>query len=200
MSRLVVFGCSHAYGLGLPDCTTIHTGPSQLGFANILGKKLGMSVVNYADTGASQKEITATILESELQNTDVVVINWSNPYRRSIWNGIHWEQLARWNNDKTWQKFFTKYHRREDDILDTLMNVNLANYYLQNKVKTVINSLHDFDNEIFNAEKKWNTVKFNITFSPTDNSIYYKELPCGHPDLKSHDVFAERLFGLINNV
>jgi hypothetical protein len=197
MSRLVIFGCSHAYGVGLPDCTTTQTGPSQLGFGNILGKKLGIPVVNYADTGASQKQIAATILESELQHTDIVVINWSNSRRRGIWNGVHWEQLATWNNDKIWQKFFAKYHRREDDVIDTLMNINLANYYLQRKVKTVINSFHRVDNEIFNAEKKWNTVKFDITFLPTDNSIYYKELPCGHPDLKSHRVFAERLSKLL---
>lgn len=197
MSRLIVFGCSHVYGLGLPDCTTIYTGPSKMGFGNILGNQLEMPVVNYANTGASQKEIAAAILESELQSTDVVVINWSSPYRRSIWNGVHWEQLASWNNDKTWQKFYAKYHRREDDIIDTLMHVNLANYYLQNKVKTVINSLNYFDDEIFNTKIKWNTVKFDITFSPTNKSIYYKELPCGHPDLKSHEVFAERLSKLL---
>lgn len=197
MSRLVVFGCSHVYGLGLPDCTTIHTGPSLMGFGNILGNKLGIPVVNYANTGASQKEIAVAILESELQSTDIVIINWSSPYRRSIWNGVYWEQLANWNNDKIWKKFFAKYHRPEDDVIDTLMHVNLANYYLQNKVKTVINSLNEFDNAIFNTKKRWNTFKFDITFLPTDKSIYYKELPCGHPDLKSHEVFAERLLKLL---
>jgi len=199
MSRLVVFGCSHAYGLGLPDCT-LDTGPSKLGFANVLGKKLNIPVVNKADTGRSQKEIAVSILETPVYDTDLIVINWSNPMRRSIWNGIHWEQLASWNNDKTWQKFFAKYHRHEDDILDTLMHVNLANYYLNGKVKKVINSIHVFSDDICNNTKNWNNVKFDIAFNTKTNDFYYNELPCGHPDLKSHDVFAERLFGLINNV
>lgn len=199
MNRLLIFGCSHAYGLGLPDCTTIHTGPSHLGFGNILGKKLNKSVVNNADTGASQKQIAATILETELYTDDIVIINWSNPNRRGIWNGVHWEQLASWNEDKIWQRFFTKYHYQCDDVIDSLMNINLANFYLRGKVKTVINSIHSFNNDICNNTKKWNTVSFDITFKPVDKSIYYNELPCGHPDLKSHHVFAERLLGLFNN-
>jgi hypothetical protein len=80
------------------------------------------------------------------------------------------------------------------------MHVNLANYYLNGKVKKVINSIHVFNDDICNNTKNWNNVKFDIAFNTKTNDFYYNELPCGHPDLKSHDVFAERLFGLINNV
>lgn len=197
MSRLITFGCSHVYGLGLPDCPTVNHPPSKLGFSNILGRKLGLEVINRADTGSSQKQIAATILQTEFNFDDVVIINWSNPNRRGIWNGLHWEQLAAWNEEKCWTQYFEKYHRTEDDLLDSLMNINLANYYLDKKCKQVINSSHSANYDYFNSNASWNKVNFVITFQPIGNSVYYENLKCGHPDLKSHKVFAKRLLELL---
>ena len=195
MSRLIAFGCSHTYGLELPDCPTIHDPPSKMGFPNIVGKKLNLEVINRADTGASQKQIAATILETEFKNDDVVIINWSNPNRRGIWNGVHWEQLANWNTDKTWKKFYAKYHREEDDILDSLMNINLANFFLKEKCKKIINSIHEYKKEIVESSVTWNNIKIDLVFE--DINYYYDVLEHGHPNLKSHEVFAERLLNLL---
>jgi hypothetical protein len=195
MSRVVAFGCSHTYGLELPDCLTVDAPPSKMGYPNILGKKLDLEVLNKADTGASQKQIAATILETDFKKNDIVIINWSNPKRRGIWNGSHWEQLASWTEDKTWQKFYAKYQRNTDDTLDSLMNINLANMFLIGKCKKVINSIHIYSEEIINSTFDWNTVNIDLVFK--DNKFYYKELKHGHPDLKSHEVFAERLLKLL---
>ena len=195
MSRIVAFGCSHTYGLELPDCLTVNDPPSKMGFPNILGKKLNLEVLNRADTGASQKQIAATILQTEFYKDDIIVINWSNPIRRGIWNGLHWEQLGPWNKDTTWKRFNAKYHYDVDDVLDTLMNINLANLYLKGKCKKIINSMQYYYSEIINSKINWNTVKIDLVFS--DKDYYYNTLKDGHADLKSHEVFAERLFKLI---
>ena len=68
MSRLIAFGCSYTYGFELPDCPTIFDPPSKMGFPNIVGKSLNLEVINKSDTGASQKQIAATILETEFKN------------------------------------------------------------------------------------------------------------------------------------
>lgn len=190
MPRLVAFGCSHTYGLGLPDCPTINNSPSKLSFPSVLGKMLDLEVLNKADTGASQKQISATILDTEIFKDDIVIINWSNPSRRGIWNGTHWEQLASWTEDKTWKKFYAKYHREADDVLDSIMNIKLANYYLNERCNSVINSLHLLHSEIISK------TKIDIIFR--DDNVYFKELKCGHPDQKSHEVFAGRLLELLN--
>jgi hypothetical protein len=195
MPRLVAFGCSHTYGFELPDCPTISHPPSKMGFPNIVGKQLNLEVVNRSDTGASQKQIAATILNTQIMHDDIVLINWTYPMRRGIWNGNHWEQLATWTDDKTWKKFYTKYHRREDDVLDSLMNINLANMFLDRKCKKVINSLHEFNREIVESSETWNNVKIDLVF--VDNNYYYETMPKGHPDLTSHEVYAQRLLDLL---
>jgi hypothetical protein len=195
MPKLIAFGCSHAYGLELPDCLTPDSPPSKMGFPDIVGNALGLTVLNRADTGASQKQIAATILETEFNKNDIVIINWSNPTRRGVWNGANWEQLASWTEDKTWQKFYAKYQRNADDTLDSLMNINLANMFLKNKCKKVINSIHKYSKEIVESRCYWNTVKIDLVFA--DENFYYKELKYSHPDLKSHEVFAERLLKLL---
>jgi hypothetical protein len=195
MSRVVTFGCSHTYGLELPDCLTVDDPPSKMGFSNIVGNALNLEVINRADTGASQKQIAATVLETEFDIGDIVIINWSSPLRRGIWNGSHWEQLASWTEDRIWKRYYAKYHRIEDDTLDSLMNINLANLFLKNKCKKVINAMHRHSNEIVNSTHSWNSVSIDLIFA--DDNFYYKQLKYGHPDLKSHKVFAERLLNLL---
>lgn len=195
MSRIVAFGCSHTYGLELPDCPTVWDPPSSMAFPNIVANKLNLDVLNRADTGASQRQIAATILETDIDKNDIVVINWTNPIRRGIWNGLHWNQLASWTEDRIWKKYHAKYHCETDDILDSLMNINLANMFLKSKCKRVINTIHNYNKDIVDSTHKWNDVKIEMIFS--DNNFYYNNLSGGHPDLKSHEVFAERLLEII---
>lgn len=195
MSRIVAFGCSHTYGLELPDCLTINDPPSKMSFSSIIGKRLGFEVLNRSDTGASQRQISATVLDTEFYNDDIVIIHWTCPSRRGIWNGIHWDQLAGWNKDKIWQRYYAKYHYNEDDKLESLMNINLANLFLKEKCKKVINTIHDYNNDIINPKLPWNSVKMQLVFN--DKKFYYKTHKGGHPDSKSHEVFAERLMNII---
>jgi hypothetical protein len=195
MSRIVSFGCSVAYGLELPDCLTINDPPSKMGYTDIIGKQLNLKVLNKADTGSSQRQIATTILNTNFDKNDLVIINWANPIRRGVWNGIHWEQLASWTEDKEWKRYHAKYHRTEDDVLDSLMNINLANMFLKDKCKRVINSIHKYSAEIINSNYKWNTVNIDLVF--VDKNYHYRTLKGGHPDLESHNVFAERVLSLI---
>jgi hypothetical protein len=196
MSRLVTFGCSHAYGLELDDCLTIDHPPSKLGFSTNLAKMLNREELNRSDTGAGCRQIAATVLDTEFRSTDIVVINWSNISRRGIWNGVHWEQLASWNTERSWKKYYAKYHYTSDDLLDFFMNVNLANLFLASRVEKVVNSVQRDSCNATTYPVSWNSVNFDIVFHSTE--FYYKELKGGHPDQKTHGLFAERLFKLIN--
>ena len=195
MPRLVTFGCSHVYGLELDDCLTVNDPPSKLGFSTTLSNMLGREELNRSDTGASSKQITATVLETEFRKTDIVVINWSIPSRRGVWNGRYWEQLASWQEEEVWQRFFAKYQNDYDECLDFFMNDNLANYFLKNRVSQTINSLHTYNKLIIKNPPSWNNVNIDIVFKKFG---YYKALKDGHPNKRTHDIFAKRLFKLIN--
>lgn len=184
--RVLGFGCSHIYGLGLPDCPTVWDKPSQFSFLNILANKLNAIPVNLSDTGASQKQIAATVLQTDIRDNDLVLIHWADITRRGLWDGRNWNQFGSWNTDRTVTKFFAKYSKTEDDVLETNMYIDLANYYLQGKCKKIINSMHDTKGIKFN--------KIDISW----NDHYLKKLPCGHPDGKSHKKYAEKIYTCLN--
>ena len=196
MSRIVAFGCSHTYGYGLPDCQSQDSPPSKYAFPKLVARSLNFSVLNKADGGASQKQIAATILQTDFNIDDIVIINWTESSRRGIWDGNLWRQLGSWNTDNIWKRFYNKYHCETDDTLDTLMNINLANLYLKGKCKKIINCLHNPDKKILKANEKWNNVQIDLIFR--DKNFYYQPLVNnGHPDEKSHRVFAERILKLL---
>ena len=198
MSRIVAFGCSHTYGYGLPDCKEQGDVPSKYAFPSLVANAINKEVLNKADGGASQKQIAATVLQTDIKTNDIVIINWTDPTRRGIYNGNMWTQLASWSTDNTWLRFYNKYNNETDDILDTLMYMNLANLYLkkQMRCKKVINCLNRRNNNILEAAEKWNTVRIDLIFKT--KKYYYQPIPDdGHPDEKSHQVFAERILELL---
>lgn len=76
MSRLITFGCSYAYGTGLPDCNNwmfnkLHNlKPSKMGWASLLAKKLKVDCVNESFPGSSNTEILYNVLKFNYQPDD----------------------------------------------------------------------------------------------------------------------------------
>ena len=80
MSRLVAFGCSHTYGSGMPDSFNLNK-PSNLAWSGILAQMLDLEHVNLGWEGASNKRIWHQILHADLNQDDIVVIQWTYTIR-----------------------------------------------------------------------------------------------------------------------
>lgn len=76
MSRLVAFGCSNTAGQALPDYNDDY-GHSKHAWPQLLGDKLGLSVVNLGKGGQSNKFICSQVLDTELHKDDLVVFMWT---------------------------------------------------------------------------------------------------------------------------
>lgn len=81
--RLIFFGDSFTYGHGLPDCTSSTDRsapgprPSLMGYPNMVGRVFGKEVFNYAQPGASNKQISELIAINKLLPGDKVIVQWS---------------------------------------------------------------------------------------------------------------------------
>ncbi len=84
MSRLIVFGCSLAYGIGLPDCWPDISKPSKLCWPELIAQAMKRELVNKSIPGSSNKRIWYTISKFKFEPDDVVIISWSYPNRYSI--------------------------------------------------------------------------------------------------------------------
>ena len=79
MNRLVAFGCSLTFGIGLPDTWPYREKyvASSLAWPNILGNKLNLETINKGIPAAGQTEILNTILNFDFHDNDTCVIMWS---------------------------------------------------------------------------------------------------------------------------
>lgn len=85
--RILAFGCSFTYGIGLEDCHERtdkfdkDLKPSQYAWPALLKDLTGLPVVNRAMPAASNLEILWDILATEFQEGDIAIIMWSLPNR-----------------------------------------------------------------------------------------------------------------------
>ena len=79
MSRLVAFGCSYTFGVGLPDIYPRTSGlPSDMAWPNLLGQQLNFEVCNLSSGGSGNSEILNKILQTDFEPDDLVIIMWSH--------------------------------------------------------------------------------------------------------------------------
>ena len=148
--RLIVFGCSFAYGHGLQDCwdqnnKTVGQQPSKLGWPNKLAKLLGIqTVINVSYPGASNSLILRRILEFDFQEKDIAVILWTNTLRQTMYK-----------NKDTKSNFF--------NFMPSLLRENMPDGFWQNmKMKTGIKP-----NELKNFVKQY----YEVYHEDTDCNI-----------------------------
>ena len=112
--RLIASGCSFTYGQGLAD-------PQTEAWPAVLGKQLGLEVVNLAQCGASNYYIVNSLMDfmiTDHQPGDFYICGWS-----------HW---SRWT--------FTNFHGKKDHILHNHMKSNkfaqllFENYYNEDEL------------------------------------------------------------------
>lgn len=213
MSRLITFGCSHTYGHGLEDCFLEDNRPgpipSKLAWPNHLGNMLGRETVNMSRPGASNLEILCNILRFDFQDTDIVVTLWTD-YARDLMfipyptgpHGLGFMPIGSWmtlKDDGVDVESWLKVHTDYDLYVRTLISINHAAVYLQNKkIKNT-----NFSTSQLNPSYK------RPDFLKTDNlstaelwnimfSLYDRALDGGHPGPIAQQKLAEEIYKHIN--
>ena len=200
MSRLITFGCSFTFGLGLHD-------PSSQSWPAILGKLVNRTVINNGSPGSSNLEILSRILSFKFHKDDLVVIGWTYCNRDVIFNkdGTY-EKITPWVDDSI-SEMWLKLHSEHDIEVRSGMNIHHAELYLDNlKIKNYGfwavpgpgAKIDRFLTAVFNNGPrlpvfvKKNTLHkgvMNLVDLASNNS---------HPGPLSHNTAAEKLYRIIN--
>ena len=192
MERLIAFGCSLTYGLGLSD-------PLQTAWPKLLSNMYRRDCVNNGVPGASAKQIAWNILNFKFQPTDIIYVNWSYFTRSCIItekNKII--QLGRWNKRnrkvKAWLRYYYNEHNEKND---GFAYINLCNNFLQRRN---IKAFHMLVNGgYFDYAKQfipYNTTKFLKDCHFHD---YIDKYPLDlddidHPNEEGHKKFAKLVY------
>lgn len=148
MSRLIAFGCSNTYGVGLKDCYDAEWGgskdlpPSKFAWPEKLAEILGVECVNASRGGSSNREIWWKIINFDFQPDDVIAVLWSFPDRDCIINPLydeHPEQINTWHRNKTVQRFVVDTYCEFDKRMESHTYIHHANILARPKVKNFYN-------------------------------------------------------------
>lgn len=206
--RLVVFGCSYTYGVGLEDCQdTIIDGikipcptPSKLGWPALVANKLDLDLVNMAWPGASNIEILYNILKFDFNIDDIVVIMWSHYARDLVFDGfisipLMRSRLAPWSSHEFTRKWIDQM-TEEDFSVKTLIYMHHVCLFLNSKgVKYIHYPAAPDDLDVYPVPhlKIENLYKDGIVWvdKATDN---------GHPGPKSNTIVANNIYDILRSI
>lgn len=199
MSRLIAFGCSHTFGQALPDCfiPPSYPGeePSRLAWPQVLAHKCGLTCVNMAVPGASNKSIWYRMLNFQYQPDDIVFVLWASVDRSClIIDNESTQEIGPWLTDnKLYRMYYKHFHNEFDSLMTTKLYVNHINNYIKNKIYNLcwVSSM----NTIF--ELGGNTVNFLPVYFCDYTNIFPRALDNGHPGVEAHDRLAEEICRLI---
>ena len=213
MSRLVTFGCSFVYGIGLPDTPAldpnqkapfIYDKPSLFSWSKLLGDKLGRTTINNGLPSAGNKQILQKILNTQFEKDDIVVISWASFirydwfYYKSIDDGIY---LYPEENPELVlkQKFEDKIWESNNNVSNWLL-IHHASCYLQ----TLNIKQYHFNVGTYNVEPNPFinfTIENLMTITPdlwiVDVGNDHSEKRPGHPGVNSQKVLSDIIYNYI---
>jgi len=212
MSRLITFGCSHTYGHGLEDCIKENNMPgpipSKLSWPNHLGNMLDKEVINMSRPGASNLEILCTILKFDFQDTDTVVILWTDFARDLIFlpyptnaHDLGFMPIGTWmtkENDGVDVESWLNVHTDYDLYVRSLINCHHAESYLENRRIKNKSFFIDYPATF----KIPNFLKFkNLSDAKLWETMFFlhdRALDGGHPGPIAQKKLAEKIYKHIN--
>ena len=194
MPRLITFGCSFTYGLGLPDCIDTGTewsSPSNFAWPNLLANKLNYQLKNESYPGSSNLEILYRILNFKFEQDDVVVIMWTVPPRDMYFQpfGKLYRRLGIWMRDRFAKKWILSIND-QDYTQRTWIYIHHADLYLKNlKVKYLHCPAYSYDDkpDYLNIENFYHNSIVEID----------KALDNAHPGIASHEQISKKIFNYI---
>jgi hypothetical protein len=208
MARLVVFGCSLAYGYGLVDCWDEKTNmppknsPSKLAWPKLVADALNMECVNLSKPASSNKEIEYTIMNTDILQNDFVIVQWSYNDRWCIIRDNNVTQLGIWQleeNPKNMKRlkikeiaetYFGKVHSYKDMRVDANMRMSHVWHYLKSKNIKQSHFIVDqsFCQMPFNQANIDKRINFSILFN-----LYPLALDNSHPGPLAHAQHAKNI-------
>lgn len=208
-----VFGCSHAYGHGLPDCYDPKTGwpgliPSFQAWPSLL-RELGLYDVtyNHSKVGASSDDVLKQILSTESYifdkrygEGDIYIALWPTYTRRSVYNKKEFQTYRIQDNNPITQQF---YRITDTDELkyNYYKNILTANLYLQDvEFYNLFVDLDDMDNHfefcptLTDFQHRFSRINFQYILNKHE-----KALDNVHLGIDGHVELAKRINTFINS-
>lgn len=216
--RIVAFGCSFTYGVGLEDCFIPPDNPgilpSNFSWPQLVANMLNVECINKAEPGASNKQILNTILqsdsESEINNNDFVIIMWTFPNRWCVINEFN--QYTKISESDTKNiKELELYHKLLPDFdltIDLFYRANFAKLFLDKKGifnyhLSVAPNRFTNRNVIPKFVENWNLVNFSKINLSLSRANFPPALDTKHgnphPGPLAHEFTANLIYREISN-
>ena len=202
--RLLTFGCSHTYGHGLPDCIEDNnlpgSKPSNFAWPAILSKKLNLELINYSEPGSSNKRIWDTILKTEIDSDDLVLILWTQLSRSCIITGYkQYVDIGTWKDTEESKAYLKYFYAKQNRISEFnlymshismyLDSKNITNYHMFSAVEFIGESTKEYI-ESYNNGK---VLSVKLYENDEDDKFMDYALDGVHAGLESHKTFAEKI-------
>ena len=195
MSRLIVFGCSYAYGFGLSDCSADTSKPSEFSWPVFVSQATNRELINKAVPASSNKRIWHAINSFKFQPDDLVIISWSYKHRSCIiktpW---HIKNLINSHTDEIESlTYYEHIHSWYDSLIMSKLFVRDANRTLNEKALCVYNLFTNRDNAYI-LKEDYNTIPLYIQEYIAN---YPKASDNMHPGLEANRAFAADILDYI---
>lgn len=152
MQKLATFGCSLTAGAGLSN-------PLLTGWAGIVARKINLKLKNCGYSGASNKFIWHTMVNSNLQDVDTAVFLWTYHTRKCFFKHNDYHKRIT-DNDKQYKTYLKNFYFDYDSIIESFTYINYCSMHLDN---LGIKNFHfTIDNELIQNVPLWNNTKLNF--------------------------------------
>lgn len=188
MKRLIVFGPSSSYGIGL-------TNKDEQVFGGVLSQKLNRKFINKSIPGASNKLICFNVLNFDYQKDDIVLILWAFNDRYSIIksNTDFINIMPSDDNEKS-LNYYKFIHEDFDHTFMSNVYINHSINYLNNKKIKVFSFFHGkHQKEVLDTKESL----IPIYYSDIEKK-YDRALDGIHLGVEGNKVLGETLFRYLN--
>ena len=188
--NLISFGSSLTFGQALKGCNMIT--PHKLAYPSLIAKQIGAKCKNFASPGASNKLVLKKILETKINPSDIVTVQWNNFTRWAIINENNVSSIGPWTDDfDKWVKYF---YTDKDATFNHTIIIDYAWLHLSTIGCKFIFSRPEKNEEKFN--KKNFLHAHNFVDHISDFLVDAAE-DNDHPGPESHKLYAEYLMKFI---
>lgn len=195
MSKLVTFGCSCTFGQALDDCIitdwSADLKPSKFAWPEVLSDLMNLECDNRSQPGYSNLQILDTILSTNIDRNDTVIVMWSYFGRDMIIDDAGVKHRIHSSDDTEIVNYWASTHTITDLMYRSWVYMHHASLYLQSLgVKFYfVQVLKDL--KFLNMRPDWAR---HISFLDVDvgkcSAISPKAADNAHPGAQAHSLIA----------
>ena len=190
MKRLIVFGPSSSYGMGLED-------PKNEVWGGVLSNKLNRNFINNSVPAASNKLISYKITSFDYQPDDIVFIMWSFPDRYTILKSDKkFINLMATSEEDDIILYYKNFHEDFDHEFMSKVYINYSLDYLRKKNIKVFSLFHA---EFLNKSLDEVDTLIPIYYDRFDNG-YSRSSDGVHLGIEGNRDFGNTLYRYVTNI